>query len=59
MSYRRIEDLPAKEVAGLDAHQKETFRRAYNHAYASGAGTLSAATLAKTAALKVAPTRKR
>ena len=59
MSYRRIEDLPAKDVAGFDAHQKETFRKAYNNAYASGANTLSAATLAKAAALKVAPTRKR
>ena len=59
MSYRRLEDLPAKEVAGFDAHQKETFRKTYNHAYASGANTLSAATLAKAAALKVAPTRKR
>ena len=59
MSYRRIEDLPHKEVAGFDTHQKEAFRKAYNHAHASGADPRSAATLAKAAALKVTPTRRR
>jgi hypothetical protein len=59
MSYRRIEDLPPKEVAGFDSHQKETFRKSYNHAHASGTDGLSAVKVAKAAALKVAPTRKR
>ena len=59
MSYRRIEDLPPREVAGMDPHQKETFRKVYNNAHASGADTMSALAVAKAAALKVTPTRRR
>jgi len=59
VSYRRIEDLPQREVAGFDTHQKEAFRKAYNHAHASGADSISAINAAKAAALKVTPTRRR
>ena len=59
MSFRRIEDLPTKHVAGFDTHQKEVFRKVYNHAHASGADSISAINAAKAAALKVTPTRRR
>jgi len=59
MTYRRIEDLPQKLVDGLDRHQKETFRKVYNNAHASGADSLSAINAAKAAALKVTPARRR
>ena len=59
MSFRRIQDLPQKDVAGFDTHQKEVFRKVYNHAHASGADSLSAINAARAAALKITPTRRR
>ncbi len=33
MPYRKIEDLPEKQVDQYNAHQKEAFLKAFNNAY--------------------------
>lgn len=33
MPYRKVEDLPEKQVDQYNAHQKEAFLKAFNRAY--------------------------